>query len=53
MIYISDPKNPSREFPQTINTVSKVIGYKIKEKRKKNLYLPHIQSTNGLRKKSE
>ena len=30
IVYLSDPKNSSREFLQLINNFSKVAGYKIK-----------------------
>jgi hypothetical protein len=29
IVYLSDPKNPTREFLQLINNFSKVAGYKI------------------------
>jgi hypothetical protein len=36
ILYISNPKNSTREFPQLINTFSEMAGYKINSKKKKS-----------------
>ena len=48
IVYISNPKNSTRELLQLINTFNSKTGYKIIQK---NQYVSFTQMINGLRKK--
>jgi hypothetical protein len=48
IIFISDPKNCTRELLQLINNFSKMAGYKINSNKSVSFF---IKMTNGLRKK--
>jgi hypothetical protein len=50
IVYISDPKNSTRELRNIINSFSEVAGYKINSK-KKNQWPFSTQRINRLRKK--
>ena len=50
IVYISNPKNSTKELLQLINTFSNVAGYKINSKNQQPSF---TQLINGLRKKSE
>ena len=53
LVYMSDPKNSTRELLQLINTFSKVAGYKINLKKLVALLYTHWWMTHWWRKKSE
>lgn len=50
VVYISDPRNPTRELLQLISAFSNVAGYKSTQK---SQYPSYIQKIKGLRKKTE
>ena len=51
IVYISNPKNSTREFLHLLNNFSQVTGYKVNSK-KKSVALPYTDDKR-LRKKSE
>ena len=51
IVYISDPKNFTKELLQLINTLSNVAGYKINSK--KSVALLYTDDKKRLGKKSE
>jgi hypothetical protein len=48
MVYISDPKNSTRELLNLINSFGEIAGYKINSNKSVGF---SIQRINGLRKK--
>jgi hypothetical protein len=53
IMYISNPKNSTKEILQLINIFNDVAGYTITSKNKnKNQYLFYLDMINELRKKS-
>ena len=56
IVYISDPKNSTKELLQLITTFSDVSGYKINSKKKKNtvalLYTKHREAERKIRETS-
>ena len=49
IVYISDPKNSTRQLLQLINTISEVAGYKINSK-KKSIPFPYTKDKEAERK---
>ena len=47
IVYISDPKNSTKELLQLINTFSNVAGYKINSKKSVASYTQRIKKQGG------